>query len=62
MDFETALQPLQPWFAATGVIENWATGARALALLRASLASGLPDRLVPLDELRATAVHPDGPG
>lgn len=43
MDMDTALQPLLPWFAATGIIENWAAGARALALLRAGLSSGILD-------------------
>ena len=34
------------------------TGPQPLALHPASLAGGLPDRLVPLDELRAVLLHP----
>ena len=43
MDLDTALQQVQPWFAATATIENWAVGARALAMLRAALSSGVLD-------------------
>ena len=43
MDMDTAMLKLQPWIEATEPIEHWVAGARALALLRATLASGMLD-------------------
>ncbi len=43
MDMDTAMLKLQPWIEANGPVENWVAGARALALLRAALASGMLD-------------------
>jgi hypothetical protein len=46
------------WIPRTRPFRALTTDPRPLALHAASLASGLPDRLVPLDELRALLLHP----
>jgi len=49
---------LSPLDSADASFRALTTGPQPLALHTASLASGLPDRLVPLDELRALLLHP----
>jgi hypothetical protein len=49
---------LSPLDSADASFRALATGPQPLALHAASLAAGLPDRLVPLDELRALLLHP----
>jgi len=49
---------LSPLDSADASFRALITGPQPLALHAASLASGLPDRLVPLDELRALLLHP----
>jgi hypothetical protein len=49
---------LSPLDSADASFRALTTGPQPLALHAASLASGLPDRLVPLDELRALLLHP----
>jgi hypothetical protein len=51
----TALRPLD---SADASFRALTSGPRPLALHAALLAPGLPDRLVPLDELRALLLHP----
>src|SRR5271170_4179658 len=51
----TALSPLD---SADAAFRALTTGPQPLALHAAFLAAGLPDRLVPLDELRALLLHP----
>src|SRR5450755_2153130 len=49
---------LSPLDSADASFRALTTGPLPLALHPASLAAGLPDRLVPLDELRALLLHP----
>ena len=49
---------LSPLDSADASFRALTTGPQPLALHAASLAAGLPDRLVPLDELRALLLHP----
>jgi hypothetical protein len=49
---------LSPLDSADASFRALTTGPQPLALHTASLAPGLPDRLVPLDELRALLLHP----
>ena len=49
---------LSPLDSADASFRALTTGPQPLALHAASLAPGLPDRLVPLDELRALLLHP----
>ena len=49
---------LSPLDSADASFRALTTGPQPLALHTASLAAGLPDRLVPLDELRALLLHP----
>jgi hypothetical protein len=49
---------LSPLDSADAAFRALTTGPQPLALHAASLACGLPDRLVPLDELRAVLLHP----
>jgi hypothetical protein len=49
---------LSPLDSADASFRALTTGPQPLALHTASLASGLPDRLVPVDELRALLPHP----
>ena len=56
-----AAQPsgtLSPLDSADASFRALTTGPQPLALHTASLGPGLPDRLVPLDELRALLLHP----
>ena len=49
---------LSPLDSADAAFQALTTGPHPLGLHAASLAAGLPDRLVPLDELRALLLHP----
>ena len=49
---------LSPLDSADASFRALTAGPQPLALHAASLAAGLPDRLVPLDELRALLLHP----
>ena len=49
---------LSPLDSADASFRALTTGPQPLALHTASLAPGLPDRQVPLDELRALLLHP----
>jgi hypothetical protein len=49
---------LSPLDSADAAFRALTTGPQPLALNAAALAPGLPDRLVPLDELRALLLHP----
>ena len=49
---------LRPLDSADASFRALTAGPEPLALHTASLAAGLPDRLVPLDELRALLLHP----
>jgi hypothetical protein len=49
---------LSPLDSADAAFRALTTGPQPLALHAASLAAGLPGRLVPLDELRALLLHP----
>jgi hypothetical protein len=59
MDDHTApARPLDALDAADAAFRLLCTGPRPLALHAARLAAGLPDRPVPLDELRVLLLHP----
>jgi hypothetical protein len=49
---------LGPLDSADAAFRLLAAGPRPLALSPAALAAGLPDRLVPVDELRVLLLHP----
>ncbi len=51
-----------PLDAADAAFRALVTGPRPLALNPGRLAAGLPDRMMPLGELRALLLHPSTPG
>ena len=54
----TTPPPLEPFDAADAAFRLLCAGPQPLALHASRLAAGLPDRLVPLDELRVLLLHP----